>query len=112
MKALLHLFAALAFAGCAPDVKVTRIEPSRAGFDTRNPGAPLNAIDRYLTAAEGAWHRLDRNPADLEARRDYNFAVSRLLGTLRGAPVNKRVEQGRLSNSATGIRTNQPPSHV
>jgi pimeloyl-ACP methyl ester carboxylesterase len=87
MKALLHLLAALAIANCAPDVKVTRIEPTRAGFDTRNPGAPLDAADRYLTAAESAWHRLDRNPADLEARRDYNFAVSRLLGTLRDAKL-------------------------
>ena len=63
------------------DITVKTIEPERAGFDTR-PGEPLATLDRHLGAAESAWHRLDRNPADTEARRDYNFAVARVCSTV------------------------------
>ncbi len=88
MKALRYLLLAFAFAfaGCAPSVKVTRIEVQRTGFKTTR-SEPLAAMDYYLAAAEASWRKLDRNPSDTEARLDYNFAVSRLCGTLRTSKI-------------------------
>lgn len=73
---------ALAFASCAQYATVSEIQPRRAGFTARAE-APLAALDRSLTAAETAWRQLQADPANTEARRDYNFAVARLCGTLR-----------------------------
>ena len=48
---------------------------------------PLTALDRYIRAAEAAWRKLDADPADSQALGDYNFAVSRIMGTLRGSSL-------------------------
>jgi len=82
MKKLLCLLAALAFAGCAQYATVSEIKPQRAGFATE-AGESVAALDRLLGVARTAWQKLDRNPADVEARRDYNFAVARICDTLR-----------------------------
>ena len=73
---------ALVFSGCSQYATVSEIQPRRAGF-TAKTTAPLAALESSLTAAETAWRKLEVNPADGEARRDYNFAVARLCGTLR-----------------------------
>ena len=44
---------------------------------------PLVAMGEYMAAAETALHQLERDPADVNARNDYNFAVARIIGTIR-----------------------------
>jgi pimeloyl-ACP methyl ester carboxylesterase len=50
-------------------------------------GKPLVAIGEYLDAAETAARQLARDPHDAAARRDYNFALSRVFTTLRDAKI-------------------------
>ena len=47
----------------------------------------IAALDRNVAAAESAWRKLDRDPANAGARSDYNFAVARIFGTLRDAKL-------------------------
>ncbi|MES2476963.1 MAG: alpha/beta fold hydrolase [Verrucomicrobiota bacterium] len=84
MKSLhiLLLCIPLAFAGCAQYVTVSIIKPERAGFTTK-AGDPYATLGDYVVAAKSALEKLDRDPANLEAQRDYNFAVARICGTLR-----------------------------
>jgi pimeloyl-ACP methyl ester carboxylesterase len=44
---------------------------------------PLAALDEYLTAAQTATIQLQRNPQDQAARQAYNFAVGRIIETIR-----------------------------
>jgi pimeloyl-ACP methyl ester carboxylesterase len=44
---------------------------------------PLAALDEYMSAAETALHQFERNPHDENARNDYNFAVARIIATIR-----------------------------
>ncbi len=46
---------------------------------------PLVQMGSYLDAASAAADALDQQPADTQARHDYNFAVARLFGTLHDA---------------------------
>lgn len=46
---------------------------------------PQVQIGRYLDAAAAAQTALKRNPADAQARADYNFAVARIFDTLHEA---------------------------
>src|SRR5439155_25287440 len=39
---------------------------------------PIVALGAFVAAARYALRQLDRNPANAEARRDYNFAVARI----------------------------------
>lgn len=80
---ILPLCAALALVGCsAPPARVTEFEPKRKGFET-TASEPVAALDRNIEAAEVAWRKMDRDPANAEVRRDYNFAVARIFDTLR-----------------------------
>ncbi len=72
----------LALGGCAQYATVKEIEPRRAGFAVTK-GAPLDGLAAAVSAAETAWRKLDRNPADAEALADYNFAVARIFGAIR-----------------------------
>jgi pimeloyl-ACP methyl ester carboxylesterase len=76
----------LVLAGCTPVAKVTEIKPTLSGFPAVS-AEPSAALETEIAAAEKAWQRLDRAPADTTARRDYNFAVSRIFGTLRTAKL-------------------------
>jgi pimeloyl-ACP methyl ester carboxylesterase len=49
---------------------------------------PLVAMGEYLAAAEAAMQQLARDPADINARNDYNFAVARVLGTIKQAKLD------------------------
>ncbi len=81
------LCTAILLAGCAaPLVKVTEITPKRVGYDVK-AAAPVDMLDRHLAAAENAWRKLDSDPSNTEARKDYNFAVARIFGTLREAKM-------------------------
>ncbi len=52
---------------------------------------PLEAIGKYLSAAEAAANRLREQPKDAAALRDYNFALARVFSPF--APV--RLMRGR-----------------
>ena len=61
---------------------------------------PLVALAAYASAARDSLHELDRNPADAEARRCYNFAVAGIFSMIRSAkldPWNQPVPVGALT---------------
>lgn len=111
---LLYLLTALILAGCAKDAKVTVIKPHlvpgipavetdrlaqqnirRALKEERRE--PVVALASLVEAAEISAKQLDRNPADADARHDYNFAVARICGVMREAkltPWTKPVHFG------------------
>lgn len=84
MKIFPALLAALALSGCTQFSTVKEVKVSRPGFDTK-AAEPIAALDRYIGAAEAASRKLEGNSADAQAMGDYNFAVSRIMGVLRGA---------------------------
>ena len=49
---------------------------------------PLVALAAYASAARDSLHELDRNPADAEARRCYNFAVAGIFSMIRSAKLD------------------------
>ncbi len=59
----------------------------RAGYDVK-AADPVDMLEHHVAAAESAWQKLDRDPSNAEARKDYNFAVARIFGTLREAKMN------------------------
>jgi len=104
-RAALVLLAALGVAGCAPYASVSSVSPSfhpagstvgtLAPVERRISTAlrqqkrgPLVAIGGFLAAAQGAQQQLVRNPADIAARHDYNFAVARVIGAIQQARLN------------------------
>jgi pimeloyl-ACP methyl ester carboxylesterase len=111
-SALLVLAAAI-LAGCAPQIAVVSEKPparfqatigtnqsvvktiDRAQRLQRNQ--PLVALEAYATAARDSLHQLERNPANIEARRCYNFAVAGIFSVIRKAkldPWTKPVQVG------------------
>jgi len=61
---------------------------------------PLVALGEYLTAARSAAQELDRNPGDMAARADYNFAVARAIGTIHAAQIDPWTRPLRVPASA------------
>jgi pimeloyl-ACP methyl ester carboxylesterase len=49
---------------------------------------PLASLGSYLAAAEAAAAELGRNPKDEAARADYNFAVARIITTIRDGKLD------------------------
>ena len=49
---------------------------------------PLVAIGEYLEAVKASSLALRKNPADVNARTDYNFALGRVMGTLSDAKLD------------------------
>ncbi|NQX00182.1 alpha/beta fold hydrolase [bacterium] len=86
MKPIVTLLTALALVSCTPVASVTEVKPERAGFQTKVT-APVDTLERSVAAAEVALRQLEKDPADVEAQADYNFAVSRIIGTLRDASL-------------------------
>src|SRR5688572_17110406 len=99
--AALVLFAAVAaLSGCSRYASISKRRPEfRAvhamtgslgpverhikNADARERREPLLALGDYLTAAQVATEQLAQNPKNVAARDAYNFAVSRVLGTLK-----------------------------
>lgn len=79
---LVSLGVTLALAGCAQYATVSEVKPRGARF-AANADDQHAALSRYVAAAESAWQKLDRDPANADALRDYNFAVARICGALR-----------------------------
>src|SRR5436853_7641248 len=78
------------FAGCAQIATVSEKRPAplppSSGADrvatqtidsalAEEKQQPIVALGGFVAAARDALRQLDRNPANAEARRDYNFAV-------------------------------------
>lgn len=97
-KIILPLCTAVILAGCAaPVAKVTEITPKRVGYEVK-AAAPIAMLERHVAAAESAWRKLDRDLSNAEARKDYNFAVARIFGTLRDAemtPWQQPIKTGK-----------------
>jgi pimeloyl-ACP methyl ester carboxylesterase len=49
---------------------------------------PIVALGAFVAAAQDSLRQLDRNPANAEARRDYNFAVARIFTIVRDAKLD------------------------
>jgi pimeloyl-ACP methyl ester carboxylesterase len=61
---------------------------------------PLVALGEYMTAAETAWRQLQLNPQDEPARHAYNFAVGRIIGTIRDGKLDPWSQPLRVPASA------------
>src|SRR5438093_10072186 len=57
---------------------------------------PMVALGGFVAAARDALQQLDRNPANVEARRDYNFAVARIFTVVRDAKLDPWTQPTRV----------------
>ena len=95
--------AALALAGCTQIAVISEKPPARfqatpgtsqaiaQTIDRAQglqPKEPMAALEAYASAARDSLHKLDRNPADTEARRCYNFAVAGIFSVIHGAKLD------------------------
>jgi len=93
---------ALALAGCAQIAVVSEKTPARfqvtSGTDQAiaqtidhaqkaQRAQPMVALEAYASAARDSLRDLERNPADKEARRCYNFAVAGIFSVVRAAKL-------------------------
>ncbi len=60
---------------------------------------PLAALGEYLTATEIASGQLARNPNDMNAMRDYNFAVGRIIAVIRDGKLDPWTQPLRVPAS-------------
>jgi pimeloyl-ACP methyl ester carboxylesterase len=104
LRLVASIAVALAVAGCAPQIAVvSQRSPARfqAASGTNQAVAqtidraqgleraqPLVALEAYASAARDSLHELDRNPANTEARRCYNFAVAGIFSVIRTAKLD------------------------
>jgi pimeloyl-ACP methyl ester carboxylesterase/predicted GNAT family acetyltransferase len=94
---------ALAMAGCAQIAGVSEKRPAAlppgSGADqvatqtinsalVEEKKQPIVALGAFVAAARDSLRQLDRNPANAEARRDYNFAVARIFTVVRDAKLD------------------------
>ena len=49
---------------------------------------PLVALGSFIAAAQSSLRELNGNPANIEARRSYNFAVARMFSVIRNARID------------------------
>jgi len=99
------------FAGCAQIAVVSEKRPAplppRSGADrvatqtinralVEEKKQPTLALGAFIAGARDALRRLDHNPADAEARRDYNFAVARIFTVVRDAKLDPWTQPMRL----------------
>ena len=57
---------------------------------------PIVALGGFVGAARDSLRQLDRNPANAEARRDYNFAVARIFTVVRDAKLDPWTQPMRV----------------
>ncbi len=55
---------------------------------TEEKKQPTVALGPFIAAARDSLRQLDRNPANAEARREYNFAVARIFTVIRDAKLD------------------------
>jgi pimeloyl-ACP methyl ester carboxylesterase len=112
----LAIIIACALAGCATYSKVSERRPrfrpiaSAVGRLANAEAAiakglqldrskPLAALDEYMSAAETALHQFERNSRDENARNDYNFAVARIIATIRDEKLDPWTQPLRVPAS-------------
>ena len=104
LRFIAGIVVALNVAGCAPQIAVvSQRSPARfqatSGTDQTIAQAidraqaagraqPLVALEAYANAARDSLRELDRNPANKEARRCYNFAVAGIFSVIRSAKLD------------------------
>jgi len=77
-----------------------------AQLDRRDP---LLALGEYISAAEAALGQLDRSPNDQVARSTYNFAVARIIATIRDAKLDPWTQPLRVpANGGKFVLTHRP----
>jgi pimeloyl-ACP methyl ester carboxylesterase len=70
---------------------------------------PLPALGEYISAAETALHQLERNPNDQTAQNTYNFAVGRIIATIRDAKLDPWTQPLRVpANGGEFVLTHKP----
>src|SRR5213592_1238244 len=99
------------FAGCAQIATVSEKRPaplpSGSGADrgatqtidsalAEEQKQPMVALGGFVAAAQDALRQLDRNPANAEARRDYNFSVARIFTVVRDAKLDPWTQPMRV----------------
>src|SRR5258708_6644284 len=98
------LVAAVALAGCAQYAQVKSTHPVLPGPPGREPLAsaekeieralredrsqPLAGLGKCVETLDIAWRELRRDPANTAARRDYNFALSRIFEIIKKAKLD------------------------
>jgi len=102
---------AFAVAGCAQIATVSEKRPAplrpsseadRVATQTidsalaQEKKQPMVALGGFVAAARDALQQLDRNPANVEARRDYNFAVARIFTVVRDAKLDPWTQPTRV----------------
>jgi len=102
---------AFAVAGCAQIAVVSEKRPAAlppgSGADrvatqtidralVEEKKQPIVALGAFVAAARDSLHQLDRNPANAEARRDYNFAVARIFTVVRDAKLDPWTQPMRV----------------
>src|SRR4030095_2241553 len=60
---------------------------------------PQAALEPYVNAARDSLHELDRNPANVEARRCYNFAVEGIFSVIRQAKLDPWTQPMRVGTN-------------
>ena len=110
------LITACVLAGCATYSKVSEKRPryvlstrpvgmlanAEAGIDRAmriDRRDPLVALGGYMSAAETALRQLKRSPNDETARNTYNFAVGRIIATIRDAKLDPWTQPLRVPGS-------------
>src|SRR5439155_22460667 len=71
---------------------------------------PRAALEAYVDAARDSLHELERNPANPEARRCYNFAVAGIFSVIREAKLDPWTQALRFGarRGLTVIGRNDP----
>src|SRR5262249_43951126 len=70
---------------------------------------PLVALGEYMSAAETSLRQLKRNPTDETARNTYNFAVGRIIATIRDAKLDPWTQPLRVpGNGREFVLTRKP----
>src|SRR5437870_5290816 len=112
------------FAGCAQIAVVSEKRPAalpaasgaaRVATQTIDSGLaeqkqPIVALGSFLAAARDSLRQLDRNPANAEARRNYNFAVARIFTAIRDGKLDPWTHPMRVgANGEYTLTWNRDP---
>jgi pimeloyl-ACP methyl ester carboxylesterase len=74
-----------------------------------NRSNPIDALDEYLAAAQTAEQQLHRNPRDVAAKRDYNFAIGRIIEVIQKAKLDPWTRPLEVSgNRGSFVLTHKP----
>jgi pimeloyl-ACP methyl ester carboxylesterase len=94
------------FAGSGPLANAASEIVKATRIDRRNS---LVALGEYMSAAQAALRQLHRNPSDQAALNTYNFAVGRIIATIRDAKLDPWTQPLRVpTNGSEFVLTHMP----